>query len=131
VRQLLEQDAVTALARQLALQSELIERVPGSTDATPQIWTLRVENAALAQSAAGADSPTRERLQAALAQAGHAVRLRVVAGPVADSPASRQAIAADARMKAAQVLLKADPFVQELLRDFAGAKIVPGSVKPL
>ena len=130
VRQLVEQDSVTALARELALQSELAERIPGHAAGAPERWTLRVENAALAQAAASADSPARERLQAALAQAGHAVQLRVVAGQVADSPALRHAIAADARMKAAQALLEADPFVQALKRDF-GATIVPGSVKPL
>ena len=130
VRQLIEQDSVNALARELALQSELAERAPGGADGALELWTLRVENTSLAQSAASADSPARERLQAALAQAGHTVRLRVVAGPVADSPARRNALAADARMKAAQALLEADPFVQELKRDF-GATIVPGSLKPL
>jgi DNA polymerase-3 subunit gamma/tau len=130
VRQLIEQDTVTALARELALQAELLERAPASADGACEYWTLRVENAALAQTAAGAGSPARERLQAALAQAGYAVRLRVVAGPVADTPASRNAIAADARMKAAQALLDADPFVREIKRDF-GATIVPGSLKPL
>jgi len=130
VRQLVEQDAISALARELALQAELVERAPAGADGASECWTLRVENAVLAQAAAGATSPARERLQAALAQAGHAVRLNVIVGPVADSPASRNAIAADARMKAAQVLLDADPFVQELKRDF-GATIVPGSLKPL
>jgi DNA polymerase-3 subunit gamma/tau len=131
VRQLVERDAVTALARELALQAELVERAPDSgSGSASECWTLRVENATLARSAASADSAARERLQAALAQAGHAVRLRVVAGAVADSPACRDAIAADARMKAAQALLEADPFVQELRRDF-GATIVPGSLKPL
>jgi DNA polymerase-3 subunit gamma/tau len=130
VRQLIEQDSVNALARELALQSELAERTPGNADGALELWTLRVENTSLAQSAASADSPTRERLQAALAQAGHTVQLRVVAGPVTDSPARRNALAADVRMKAAQALLDADPFVQELKRDF-GATIVPGSLKPL
>jgi len=130
VRQLVEQDAVTALARELALQSELVERAPGGADGAPETWTLRIENTSLAQSATGSVSATRERLQAALAQAGHTVRLRVVTGPVADSPALRNAIVADNRMKAAQTLLQADPFVQAMMREF-GATIVPGSVKPL
>jgi DNA polymerase-3 subunit gamma/tau len=130
VRQLAEQDAITALVRELALQAQLVERTPGGAQGVPERWTLRVENAVLAQSAASADSPARERLQAALAQAGHPVQLRVTAGPVTDNPARRNAIAADARLKAALALLEADPFVQELKRDF-GATIVPGSVRPL
>ena len=62
--------------------------------------------------------------------AGHAVRLRVETGPVGDSPARRNAIHAAGRLKAAEALLMADPFVQEMMRDF-GARIVPGSIKAL
>jgi len=83
-----------------------------------------VENESLAQSAAA------ERLQEALRGAGHAVRLKVDVGLVDDSPSRRNAIANARRQKAAEALLMADPFVQEMMRDF-GAKIVPGSVKPL
>ena len=117
VQQLLEREAVTALARELALQSQLLTRQDGQ-------WTLRVENESLA------NPGVRERLQAALAEAGHAARLQVQIGPVADSPSRRNAIAAARRLKAAESLLRADPFVQEMMRDF-GAKIVPGSVKAL
>ena len=117
VQDLVAREAVTALVRELALQSQLVARQPGQ-------WSLRVESESLGQSGA------RERLQAALADAGHAVRLRVEIGRVSDSPARRNAIAASQRMKAAEALLMADPFVQEMMRDF-GAKIVPGSIKPL
>ncbi len=117
VQELVAREAVTALVRELALQSQLVARHDGR-------WTLRVENESLGQSAA------RDRLQAALADAGHAVRLQVEIGTVADSPARRNRIAADQRLKAAESLLAADPFVQEMVRDF-GAKIVPGSIKPL
>ena len=64
------------------------------------------------------------------ASAGHAVRLEVLIGRVGDSPSRRNAIAAAQRLKAAEALVLADPFVQEMMRDF-GAKIVPGSIKPL
>jgi DNA polymerase-3 subunit gamma/tau len=117
VQQLLEREAVTALARELALQSQLLERQDGQ-------WTLRVENESLA------NPGVRERLQAALAEAGHPARLQVQVGPVGDSPSRRNAIAASRRLKAAEALLMADPFVQEMMRDF-GAKIVPASIKPL
>jgi len=117
VRDLVARDAVAALVRELALQAQLVARNASG-------WTLRVENEALAHAGVS------ERLQAALAEAGHPVSLTVEVGPVADSPARRNAIAAARRLKAAEALLMADPFVQEMMRDF-GAKIVPGSVKPL
>ncbi len=117
VQDLVTRDLVTALVRELALQSQLVARDGNE-------WTLRTESESLANSAA------RERLQAALAEAGHAVRLRIDTGAVADSPSRRNAIAAAQRMKAAEALLLADPFVQEMMREF-GAKIVPGSIKPL
>jgi len=117
VRDLVTRDAVSALARELALQAQLVARAGDA-------WTLRVDNAALAQSAAA------ERLQEALHAAGHAVRLKVDVGAVHDSPARRNAIAGAQRRKAAEALLMADPFVQEMVRDF-GAKIVPASVKAL
>ena len=118
VQELVAREAVTALVRELALQSQLVARSAGQ-------WTLRVESESLAQSGGA-----RERLQAALADAGHAVRLQIDTGPVSDSPARRNAIHASRRLKAAEALLMADPFVQEMMRDF-GAKIVPGSIKPL
>ncbi|MDR0274782.1 MAG: DNA polymerase III subunit gamma/tau [Burkholderiaceae bacterium] len=117
VRDLVTRDAVSALARELALQAQLVAR-------TGPDWTLRVENAALAQSAAA------ERLQEALHAAGHPARLKVEVGAIDDSPARRNAIAGARRRKAAEALLMADPFVQEMVRDF-GAKIVPASVKAL
>ena len=117
VQDLVARELVTALVRELALQAQLVAR-------TDTQWTLRVENESLAQSAAA------ERLQEALRGAGHAVRLKVDVGLVDDSPSRRNAIANARRQKAAEALLMADPFVQEMMRDF-GAKIVPGSVKPL
>ena len=100
-----------------ALQAQLTERQADQ-------WTLRVETETLRQPGA------RDRLQNALADAGHGVRLNVELGRVADSPARRNSYAAAQRMKAAEALVMADPFVQEMMREF-GAKIVPGSIKPL
>ncbi len=117
VQDMVTREAITALVRELALQSQLITRSENQ-------WTLRVESESLTQAS------TRDRLQNALADAGHAVRLVLEVGPVSDSPSRRNAIVAASRQKAAQELLLADPFVQEMMRDF-GAKIVPGSVKPL
>jgi DNA polymerase-3 subunit gamma/tau len=85
---------------------------------------LRVERESLNQPA------SRERLQGALRAAGHEVNLSVEVGAVTDSPARRNAAAAHARQKAAEDIILKDPFVQDMMRDF-GAKIVPGSIKPL
>ncbi|MDH5206549.1 MAG: DNA polymerase III subunit gamma/tau, partial [Hylemonella sp.] len=117
VQQLVASEAVTALVRELALQSQLVAR---DTDH----WLLRVERESLNQ-------PTsRERLQAALQTAGHAVRLGVEVGRVLDSPARRIKAAAAEKQQAAEKIIYEDPFVQAMMRDF-GAKIVPGSIKPL
>jgi DNA polymerase-3 subunit gamma/tau len=117
VQDLIEREAITALTRELALQAQLLSR-------TAEGWRLRVESESLANSAA------RERLQTALAQIGQPVTLEIEVGPVKDSPARRNTIANTQRLKAAEALLLADPFVLEMMRDF-GAKIVPGSIKPL
>ena len=117
VAELVARDAVTALARELALQSQLVAR-----DADH--WMLRVERESLNQPA------SRERLRGALHAAGHAVNLSVEVGVVTDSPARRQAAAQAERQRAAEDAIQGDPFVQAMMRDF-GAKIVPGSIKPV
>jgi DNA polymerase-3 subunit gamma/tau len=117
VMALVEREAITALVRELALQSQLVGRDEGH-------WMLRVERESLNQPA------SRERLQNALQAAGHAVKLGVEVGAVTDSPARRNAAAAAKRQRAAEETILADPFVQDMMRDF-GAKIVPGSIKPL
>jgi DNA polymerase-3 subunit gamma/tau len=116
VRALVESEAISALVRELALQSQLIAR---DTDH----WMLRVERESLNQPA------SRERLQVALKNAGHAVTLGVEVGAVSDSPAKRAAFAAAERQQQAEEIILNDPFVQTMMRDF-GAKIVPGSIKP-
>ena len=72
----------------------------------------------------------RRRQMRELQAAGHAVDLSVEVGPVTDSPARRSAHAAAARQHAAEQIILNDPFVQQMVRDF-GAKIVPGSIKPV
>jgi DNA polymerase-3 subunit gamma/tau len=117
VQQLIAADAITAMVRELALQAQLVAR---DTDQ----WILRVERESLNQPA------TRERLTNALQAAGFGVKLVVEVGRVSDSPSRRnQAHAAEKQLAAEQIIFE-DPFVQSLMRDF-GAKIVPGSIKPL
>ncbi|MDR6215132.1 DNA polymerase III subunit gamma/tau [Paracidovorax wautersii] len=109
-------EAITALVRELALQSQLVAR-----DGTH--WLLRVERESLNQPTA------RERLRAALEAAGHATQITVEVGQIIDSPARRNAHAAAERQRVAEEIVHNDPYVQTLMRDF-GAKIVPGSIKP-
>jgi DNA polymerase-3 subunit gamma/tau len=117
VQQLVASEAVTALVRELALQSQLVARDSDQ-------WLLRVERESLNSAS------SRERLQAALQAAGHGVTLAVEIGRVGDSPARRNAAAAAEKQQAAEKLIYEDPFVQTMMRDF-GAKIVPGSIKPI
>ena len=109
--------SIAALARELALQSQLVAR---DTDQ----WLLRVERESLNQPG------NRERLAAALSAACHAVSLAVEIGRVTDCPARRNAAATAEKQLAAERVIFEDPFVQTMMRDF-GAKIVPGSIKPL
>jgi DNA polymerase III subunit gamma/tau len=117
VQQLVGTEAVTALVRELALQSQLQSR-------EGDVWRLYVDSESLARPA------TCDRLQTALQAAGYAVRVQVTQGTVTDSPAKRNAQTAAARMDAATELIQSDPLVQSLVRDW-GAKIVPGSIQPL
>ena len=115
VQALIEAEAITALVRELGLQSQLIAREADH-------WRLRVEIASLNQSGA------RDRLVAALATIGHTVRLSVEQGPVSDSPAKRLQALAQRRQAQAEEVILGDPFVQEVMRDFGG-RIVPGTLK--
>lgn len=117
VNQLVAAEAIAALTRELALQSELRSRSEG-------VWTLRVERESLSQPAA------REKLQLALQAAlvDPALQLAVEVGPVTDTPARRNGAALAERQRAAEALIQNDPFVQDMIRDW-GARIVPGSIK--
>jgi DNA polymerase III subunit gamma/tau len=117
VADLVARDAITALVRELALQSQLVAR-------DPDHWMLRVERESLNQLS------SRDRLRSALHAVGHTVNLSVEVGVVTDSPARRQSAAQAERQRAAEEVIHGDPFVQAMMRDF-GAKIVPGSIKPV
>ncbi len=110
-------DTINALVRELGLQSQLVAR---DTDT----WMLRVERESLNS------TTSRERLEKALDAAGYPVRLTVEVGRVQDSPAKRNAAAAAQRQAEAEAIILNDTYVQRLIREY-GAKIVPGSIKPL
>ncbi|WP_120969205.1 DNA polymerase III subunit gamma/tau [Comamonas sp. lk] len=117
VQQLVDGEAIVALARQLALQSQLMAR-------EGDLWTLRVETNSLNQAG------SRERLRAALEAAGHARQLQVEQGAVTDTPARRMAVITQARQRIAEEIVTNHSMVQTLVREH-GAKIVPGSIKPV
>ena len=117
VQQLVAAEAISAMVRELALQSQLVAR---DTDQ----WLLRVERETLNQPG------SRERLSTALRNAGFDVKLAVEIGRVTDCPARRNTAASEEKQRAAEKIILDDPFVQAMMRDF-GAKIVPGSIKPL
>jgi DNA polymerase-3 subunit gamma/tau len=116
VQTLIESDAITALVRELAVQSQMVAR------ATDQ-WLLRVEQESLSQPG------VRDRLVTALQAIGHNIQLSVEVGQVTDSAAKRNSVKASEQQSVAEKIILDDPFVQTMMRDF-GAKIVPGSIKP-
>lgn len=117
VSALLASEAITAMTRELALQSQLVVR-----DETQ--WVLRLERESLKQPS------NLDRLTVALNNAGHAVGLVVEIGAVVDTPARRVLAAQAERQRQAEDTVMADPFVQTLMRDYGG-KIVPGSLQPM
>ncbi|MES2191122.1 MAG: DNA polymerase III subunit gamma/tau [Pseudomonadota bacterium] len=120
VGQLVTTEAINALARELALQSELCAR-------EGRVWTLRVERQSLNQPAAC------EKLQLALQNLLNAeppIQMLIEVGPVADTPARRNLAAQQERQRQAEELIHSDPFVQDMVRNWGG-KVVPGSIKPL
>jgi DNA polymerase-3 subunit gamma/tau len=116
VTQMVAAESISALARELALQSQLVARDVDQ-------WILRVERELLNQPSA------REKLSDALSALGHGVKLAIEIGAVVDSPARRNKQAADERQRVAEEAIRNDPEVQMLMREF-DAKIVPGTLKP-
>jgi DNA polymerase-3 subunit gamma/tau len=117
VSALLASEAITAMTRELALQSQLVAK-----DETQ--WLLRLDRESLNQ------PNNRDRLTVALNNAGHVVTLLVEVGTVVDTPARRLLAAQAESQRQAEDTIMADPFVQTLMRDFGG-KIVPGSLQPM
>ena len=116
VTQMIAAESINALARELALQSQLVARDVDQ-------WILRVERELLNQPSA------RDKLTDALVALGHGVKLAIEIGGVVDSPARRNKQAADERQRVAEEAIRSDPEVQMLMREF-DAKIVPGTLKP-
>ncbi len=118
VKRLVEAGAISALVRELAMQSECI----GFDEAR---IVLRVDRETL-RSAANVD-----KLGAAITQAlGRGVALQVEAGTPEDSPARRDAAERARRQAEAEQIIADDPLVKALMAQYKTARIVPGSIKP-
>jgi DNA polymerase III subunit gamma/tau len=117
VQQLLDAEAVTALTRELAVQSQCVEQ-------GAQHLTLRVDMPSLDNPAA------REKLQTAFAALGRSEVLTVERGPVVDSWFKRNQARIAARLLAAENLIMNDPLVLDMQAHWGG-KVVAGSIKAL
>jgi DNA polymerase-3 subunit gamma/tau len=118
---LLQAGKLAALVRELAMQAEWVAEQASAQGPT---WQLRVERESLRSPA------LRDKLAAALAEAGHAATLELLPGVAQDSLALREAQARQQRQQAAEAAVQADPRVQALLQQYRGARIVPGSIQP-
>ncbi len=112
---------LTGLTRELVQQTELVSHDDRSI-------TLRVPFKSMLGSGGALD-----KFKAALAQHfGRPVGVTIEVGAVRGATVA--AVRSDeraARQADAQAIIDADPFVQAVVRDFGGASIVPGSVKPV
>jgi DNA polymerase-3 subunit gamma/tau len=129
VAQLISAGVITALTRELALQAGLAAvDEPGASDPStlPARWRLCVARESLRAPVLA------ERLGAALAGVvGRPVAIELQAGQPDDTPALREAAARARRQREAEQAIVTDPVVADLLDRFPGARIVPGSIKPL
>jgi len=123
VQSLIERGSISALVRELAWSSALVAIDEGSA---PPTWRLVVERETLRQPVLA------DRLAAAMAAVvDGGARLELVAGTPEDSPARRDAAERARRQAEAEATIQDDPVVRELLATFKGARIVPGSIKPI
>jgi DNA polymerase III subunit gamma/tau len=122
VNHMVAMEMVSALVRELALQSELCAINAGH-------WKLRVDKPSLNHPSAC--DKLLAVLQSLRPESGEApLRLEVEMGLVTDTPAHRLAAAQAERQRLAEESIHSDPFVQDMMRNW-GARIVPGSLKPV
>jgi DNA polymerase-3 subunit gamma/tau len=108
VQALITAEKINGMVQQLALQSQLVERSPAQ-------WRLRVERDSLISN--------KTRLYDALQSAEHRItELAIEIGAVTDCPAERNRMAVLQKQEAAKAIIRNDPFVQTMMRDF-GATI--------
>ena len=123
VAQMQAQGLITALVRELAVQSQCVAQ---QQDGALSVWHLQVPRASLC------GDMHKDRLTQALAQVlGCDVQLHVAQGAAVNTPAQRDLAAREARQHAAEALIEGDALVRGLLAQYPGARIVPGSVTPI
>lgn len=123
VAQLNAKGAITALVRELAMQAQCVAQ---QDEGGQSMWRLRVDRESLCS------ETNRERLAQALAQVvSGQIMLEVEKGPAHNTPAQRDQVARERRQHQAEHLIESDPLVRSLLAQHPGARIVPGSIRPL
>ena len=123
VGQLQARGLIAALVRELAIQAQCIAHEDGGTHS---LWRLRVERESLRS------DNLRDRLAQALSELlGHEARLELERGVAFNTPAQRDQVARELRQQRAEQLISGDPLVQQLMQQYPGARLVPGSIQPL
>jgi DNA polymerase III subunit gamma/tau len=123
VQPLDQSGALSGMVRELAWQAGVVD--VDASDAG-QTWRLVVESESLRSDV------QRDKLAAALtAHAGLNVALVLHAGSPDDTLAKRDAQARAQRQTQAEEAIRSDPVVVELMSQFKGARLVPGSIKPV
>ncbi|MFM7523399.1 MAG: DNA polymerase III subunit gamma/tau [Betaproteobacteria bacterium] len=118
---LVKQLTLRGVARQLAMQSELL-----LYEDTGQGISIRIRIPVDTLLSAG----SKEKLTAALSEnLGKAVRLETEIGATTQTAHAADVAGEAERQRHAEQTLQEDPFVQTLMKEF-GATIVPGSVRP-
>ena len=123
VAQMNAQGVITALVRELAMQAQCVAH---RDEGGQSMWSLRVERESLRS------ETNRERLAQAMSQVLAAqVLLELERGAAFNTPAQRDQVAREQRQHQAEHLIESDALVRSLLSQYPGARIVPGSIKPL
>ncbi len=125
VAQLNASGAISALVRELAMQAQCVARADGDGSGPAQ-WRLLVERESLCTDA------LRDRLAAAMSSLlSREVSLMLERGPARNTPAQREQQARELKQLQAERLIAFDPLVMALLAQHPGARVVPGSVRPI
>lgn len=123
VGQLQARGLIAALVRELAIQAQCIAHEAGGTHS---LWRLRVERESLRS------DNLRDRLAQALSELlGQEAQLELERGVAFNTPAQRDQVARELRQQRAEQLISGDPLVQQLMKQYPGARLVPGSIHPL
>ena len=123
VSQLQARGLIAALVRELAIQAQCVAH---ENRGAHSLWRLRVERESLRS------DNLRDRLAQALTELlGQEAKLELEPGAAFNTPAQRDLAAREQRQRQAEQLISGDPHVQQLLKQYPGARIVPGSIHPM